>query len=123
MGETERKSLWDAAKSQADSYDKTILWLAGGTLALSAKYVTDNYGSVSPDWTLLLGWLLLAVSVLLLLAALMCSQHACVAEYDRTDSSCRNTWSIIAEVLNWVILAAVSAGIFFVLFYFYRQLG
>jgi hypothetical protein len=123
MGGPDRKPYWDAAKSAADSYDKTILWLAGGTLALSAKYVTDNYGKVTPDWTLITGWSLLAGAVLLLLAALMCSQQACVVEYDRTDDDLENVWSTVAKILNWIILGAVSSGIFFVLYYFYRQLG
>lgn len=123
MARGDRKPYWDAAVSAADSYDKTILWLAGGALALSAKYVTDNLDKVKTDWTLILGWSLLALAVLMLLAALMCSQKACLVEYDREDDDLKNAWRVAGNVLNWLILVAVSSGVFFVLFYFYRQLG
>jgi len=123
MSAGDRKPYWDASKSAADSYDKTILWLTGGALALSAKYVTDNLDTVTTDWTLLVGWALLALSVLMLLAALMCSQFACLVEYDRTDDNLKNRWRTAASALNWLILVAVSGGVFFVLLYFYGQLG
>lgn len=114
-------SYFEAARAASDAYDKTVLWFAGGSIALSAKYVTDNLDRVAVSWSLITGWSLLVLSVVALLAALMCSVLASLFEYARKDEAPKNRWTLAVKALNWFALVAVAAGVFFVLWYFYLQ--
>lgn len=75
----ERKILIEAEKETAQQFDKYVLTLAAGALALSITFINQIAPKPIPSslWVLLLAWSLFSLSILSTLLSLLTSQRAC----------------------------------------------
>ena len=74
----QRKIYLDAEQTQAASYDKWILTLSGGAIAVSLTFVKDIIGPKPPDcsWLLWVGWSALTAALGMGLISIYGSQRA-----------------------------------------------
>lgn len=83
-----RKWLVDAEQKSQESFDKTVLSLSGGALAISLVFVEDVIGTktiVEPEF-LLASWLCWAASSLAMLTSFMFSRKALRRAIEQVDS-------------------------------------
>ena len=117
-----KKQVGEALRSQADQFDKAILTLAAGALALSLTFIKEI--APTPDdltiYLLAWAWGCFIGSVCLTL----CSFHASVCAFRRFDqtlniqhskpdtdpSSLKNHWITVTLVLNFLSLVVFIAG-------------
>jgi len=120
----QEQRYWDLAREAGADADTKLLWLAGGAIALSAKYVTDNYDALTRHWSLIVGWGVLALGIMLTLLSLTACMYSSLREYNRqSDDERSNPWTCAVSIFNGLALLAVSTGIAFVLSYFWFQLS
>ncbi len=89
MAESDYRAHIQEARQEAfASYDKLVVSLAGGFLALSLTFVDSAVGEEEPQWTgLLLGaWVLWISSLLLILGSHLFSQWSLTRILDQIDS-------------------------------------
>jgi hypothetical protein len=70
--------LYDIYAAVQDSYDKTIITLASGSLAVSIAFIKDVLGcrTIELPWLLKIAWIVWGISFTLVLISLMTSQKA-----------------------------------------------
>jgi hypothetical protein len=83
----ERKKLEDIVKESQNGYDRTVLWLAGGAMAVSLSFVGGlaALGPLTAGWLLFLAWLPLVVSLFAMLLSFWASRNAAVAALELAD--------------------------------------
>jgi hypothetical protein len=74
----ERKALFNASLTTAQSFDKSILTLAASALGISLTFIKQIAPNPNPNtlWLLFGAWLLFALSILSTLIAILMSQEA-----------------------------------------------
>jgi len=123
-----RKHLWDALRAGQEQYDKYLLTLSGGGLAISLTLVKDVFGP-TVAWTtvLALSWALFCLSIIATIASFMTSQKSLrrhLANYEEFLTTgmdeklrARNPLETLTTALNYAsgtfFLAAVAATIVF----------
>jgi hypothetical protein len=125
---TEDKSnlqkLWDrsceAEERQSQGYDRAIITLSAGALAISVTYLQDIAPEPVHKWVLGLSWACLGLSLLASLGSMLTSQHAhrrhrqildaLLADKDEGDA---NTWSDVTNGLNWASSLTFALGVIF----------
>ena len=127
----ERRTLIEAEQKGAQQFDKAILTLAGGALAISLTFL-KNIAPHPKDWTitwLALAWIALILSLLSTLCSFLTSQSACRKQidilendffpskenHDENNTSAiwtkrLNLFSIILFVLGIIFLSIFSIG-------------
>ena len=123
-----RKHLWDALRAGQEQYDKYLLTLSGGGLAISLTLVKDVFGPTVAFTTILaLSWALFCLSIIATIASFMTSQKSLrrhLANYEEylatgEDGKLRaqNSLETLTTALNYAsgsfFLAAVAATIVF----------
>lgn len=79
LHDAQRAELLDRQRANSDSFDKAILTLASGTLALSLSFIKDALpASLAPAWTSLLyvSWILLTAAIITTVISYLLSNAA-----------------------------------------------
>jgi len=108
----ERKSLVDAVREGARSFDKTILALASGAFGLSLTFIRQISPNIRPEIVFLLiyAWIGFCISLLSTLISFLTSQSACLkqiktleAEYlnSQSDHDKKDNLKNMASVCTW----------------------
>jgi hypothetical protein len=119
----ERKALVEGEQASADQFDKSILTLAGGALAISLifleKIVPEPKASTLPY--LYCGWTALVVSLCAILASFLTSQHAYRRQRKIVEAvffaepgkepEMVNSWGRWTSVLNWISILVFILGV------------
>ncbi len=84
-----RKNLNDSLYQISDSFDKTIITLAGGALGLSITFIHEIAPHPDPTTlpTLTTAWAFLVAALLSILLSLLTSQRAKVKEIEEVDNA------------------------------------
>jgi hypothetical protein len=110
-----REHLVDARQKAQGDFDKTMVLLAGGALALSLTFVHDIVGAHKPraPWILMIGWVALVLSLLAILASFCASRFALEQAIRAHDNACDRPhlgcMVFVTEALN------VLSGAFFMM--------
>ncbi|MGC2423799.1 MAG: hypothetical protein WA666_05535 [Nitrospirota bacterium] len=116
----ERKSLIEANKNTAQQFDKAVLTLAAGALALSLTFI-EKIAPAPVKWTLwflAFSWIAFVISILSTLISFLTSQTACTRQIeiieneDETTSNSegsQNKYALYTKRLN------ISSIIFFII--------
>lgn len=106
----------DAQKSQ-ESYDKAVLTLSGGALALTFTFIKDLIvpGHIRHIYFLLTSWIMWSISILVILFSFLCSYYAigyAISQIDKGETNYN-------KLTNWLnkstILLNIIGGLLFVL--------
>ena len=122
----ERKLLIQAKKEGSQQFDKAILTLAAGALAISITFINQIAPHPKPETICYLawGWVAFGISLISTLASFFTSQEACrkqiaILEYELLDkkesesNKPRNNWAKWTKCLNIVSILAFVIGVFF----------
>ena len=117
----ERGSLIEAARLGAQQFDKAVLTLAAGALAISITFLDKICPQPEKGTIFILcsSWACFILSMLSTLFSFLVSQKACFKQIDilekrQQDSSQeapRNGWASMTWVLNWCSILLFAAGI------------
>ncbi len=124
----DRKSLVNALREQARSFDRYILTLAGGTFGLSLVFVNQIVPSPQSATIgyLVTAWASFAASILLTLVSFLFGQEACykqietldkllVKELERSKEFPFNVFGTITKSLNWLSMLMFIVGVSFLI--------
>jgi len=118
----ERRALIEAEKSSSQQFDKAILTLAAGALAISLTFI-QHIVPHPKNWTvyfLSFSWLTFIISILSTLCSFLTSQSACsrqreILEKEFFSSSENedhmNTMAIWTKGLNWLSISSFILGV------------
>src|SRR5262245_53574390 len=111
-----RAWLRDAYERTSTSYDKAVMTLAGGALAISLTFIHNVAPKFQHKGYLGLSWAALAASLLLIFSSFWVSQRSLLSDMAKMDSDDpgvgepgEGPWKVATEVVN------VAAGLAFVL--------
>lgn len=119
----ERKALVEGEQASADQFDKTILTLSGGALAISLVFL-EKIAPKPKQETLLylyLAWGALVCSLCAILSSFLTSQHAyrrqrkvlenaLFAELGQQPDT-TNCWASLTRILNWLSILVFVFGV------------
>ena len=116
----ERKTLEKALLDQSGSFDKWVLTLASGALALSLTFIEKIVPH--PDTNtinfLIGAWSCFGSSILLTLISFLFSQKACLKNIEiiekllkKDESPVSNSFTIMTDILNWFSMVAFLTGV------------
>lgn len=125
-----RQSLIEAEKKGQDSFDKTVLSLAGGALGISFLFIKDVIGEnpINHPVLLLLAWLCWAASTLAVLSSFFTSNLAlrrAVQQCDNGTIDCEppgGFYSKLTRMFNVSGIVFLIAGILFMATFVYQNL-
>ncbi len=80
-----RQWLYQTHHTASRDYDKALMMIAGGGLGVSIAFIRDVGPHPNMKWLLGAGWLLLALSLLVILIAFVTSQKALLREIGDLD--------------------------------------
>jgi hypothetical protein len=126
--EHDRHHLLVARLQAQASWDKTVLWLSAGTVALSITFV-NSCTSAQLRLKFLLGcaWFLLAVSLILILFSFASARKAydrAIRQHDALEvGTPGGIWSYGTDALNVLGTLACVIGISLVLLFSFLNLG
>ncbi len=116
----ERRLLVSAEKETAQQFDKSILTLAGGALALSITFIDKiaPHPKESSIFFLVAAWGLFCLSLLITLISFLTSQAACRSQRNILDNEMLgketgriNKLALLTNTLNYVSISAFIFGI------------
>jgi uncharacterized BrkB/YihY/UPF0761 family membrane protein len=113
-----REWLVTAYESASQSFDKAVMTLAGGALGISLAFIHDV--APKPEHKAILGvaWSLLALSLLLILASFLTSQHAILDMMRQIDEKAEKIAQGKATVrLNTLAAASFVLGVVFLVIF------
>ena len=102
--------LRDALHQESQGYDRAVLAVSTGALALSIAFVGDIAPHPSARWLLALAWLALASSVATVIGSMLASQHAIRAEYARETEGPESLAGRMTGALNILSGIALALG-------------
>jgi uncharacterized membrane protein YhaH (DUF805 family) len=120
----ERKSLVSALLDQSSSYDKWILTLASGALALSLTFIEKiaPHPQTQTIYYLVGAWSSFGLSMLMTLLSFLFSQKACLKNIEiiekrlnNNNSPTSNNFTILTNILNWLSMAFFLVGVAFLI--------
>ena len=122
----ERKLLIDAEREGARTFDKAILTLSAGALALSITFLEKivRVDQTTIWWGLIASWIAFGGSILLILFSFLTSQWACRRQIEILDeelindagqrkSKTNNNWTTATTVLNIASILSFTVGVTF----------
>ena len=134
-----RQHLVLADQKAIEDFDKTIITLASGALAVSLAFMKDIVGADPVHWRICLqiAWLLLTLSLGLVLISFWCSHKALRRALADFDADCsddplfgkkvvvdkRNAWAVATQRLNVIGMTCLILGIGFMLTFASVNLG
>lgn len=83
--QAERAQLVEAHHIASRDFDRAVITLAGGALALSVTFIHDIAARPAARWELLTAWLSLGLSLLLIVASFVTSQQGLLRRIGRID--------------------------------------
>lgn len=122
----ERKILIDAERDTAQQFDKAILTLAAGALALSITFINQIAPEPEPNSIcyLITAWSLFALSILSTLISFLSSQAACRQSRDVLDqqisgitSSKKTSAHTVTNILNYFSIGSFILGVIFLVIF------
>lgn len=116
-----RNQLLKAAHSSSEAYDKAVVTLSGGALALSLAFMKDIVREPRADtkYLLVAAWISFAVSIALILLSLLTSKWALNKAVQQVDSGkiynqrAGGKFSAITEALNVLAGLGFLSGVGF----------
>ena len=121
----ERNALEEARYKTSENYDKALLTLAGGALAISMTFITDIAKTPVSKGYLITAWLFFGMSIVFHLV----NHRLCIQAHDKTIEELdkeleanftgekytgkRNGWAVVTEVFNYINLSLFLIGIVF----------
>lgn len=117
----ERNQLVVSERETAHQFDKAVLTLAAGALALSIAFIEKVAPTPSPCSTYFLigAWILFCLSILSTLMSFLTSQAACRQQRDILDSDIKggsgcnsNAAATLTLILNYVSITFFIIGVF-----------
>ena len=130
----ERKLLVDAEREGARTFDKAILTLAAGALALSITFLEKvvPVAQATTLWSLTSSWVAFGFSIFLILFSFLTSQWACVRQRAILDKqwlnnsdgrkSERNNWTTATTLLNVGSILLFATGVVFFCYFSFANL-
>ena len=134
----EREGLENARFRVAESFDKAILTLSGGALALSMTFVTDIASNPTRKGCLVLAWVFFGMSLVVLLLNMYFCQIAYEKEREKLDAEQdkkagldineeenddnRNIWGTITRIGNCTALALFAIGVIVLSVFIYTNM-
>ena len=115
----ERRLLIEAEQKGAQQFDKAILTLAGGALAISITFIKNiaPYPKVETIYLLKGAWFAFILSLLSTLCSFLTSQSACRKQRDIIESeeshNEKNKYASCTKWLNIISIISFIFGIFF----------
>lgn len=122
----ERKQLIDAERETAQQFDKAILTLAAGALALSITFITQiaPHPKSQSIYFLIVAWILFSFSILSTLISFLISQAACRRQREILDQDIsekehkiKNNAADWTNRLNYLSIAFFILGIVFLIIF------
>lgn len=122
----ERKQSIDAERETAQQFDKAILTLAAGALALSITFINQiaPHPKSQSKWFLIMAWTLFCLSLLSTLISFLTSQVACRRQREILDQDIlakndvnKNGAAIWTNRLNYLSIAFFIFGIIFLIIF------
>jgi hypothetical protein len=119
----ERKRLTALHEKATDSFDRAVMTLSGGALGISLAFIHDVAPHPRHVWVLGIGWILFAVSLLLILGSFLTSERAIVRMVTAMDAGesaiARGRWT---DYLNWASAGAFILGVAFLVLFAWSNL-
>ncbi len=121
-----RQHLVEAGQKASSAYDKAVMTLAGGALAVSFAFVRDVVGgspAAGTTWRLGAGWLSLAFSLVAILSSMLTSQWALRRAIEQVDAKRIHgeepgAWySTVTSALNLAAGLGLILGVGFLLWF------
>ncbi len=121
----ERNALEDARYKTADNYDKAILTLTGGALAISMTFIADIAKVPTNKFFLISAWFFFGVSLITHLInyrICMFAHNRALKELDKEQElkfnneeyiASKDIWPTVTELLNYANLVLFLIGIIF----------
>jgi hypothetical protein len=81
----ERQRLTNLHEKATDAFDRAIMTLSGGALAISIAFIHDVARTPEHTWVVGCAWLCFALSLLLILLSFLASERAVVTMIDQLD--------------------------------------
>jgi len=121
----ERKQLVEAERKTAQQFDKAILTLAAGALALSITFINHIAPHPKPNsiYFLIIAWISFSLSMLSTLISFLTSQAACRKQRDIIDKSVldkndsKNKAASWTNWLNYFSIGFFIAGVIFLIIF------
>ena len=124
-----REHLVSAGQKAIETYDRTLLTLSGGALALSLAFIRDIAPApVSRPKFLLWAWVLWVVALLITVGSFYISHLALTKAMAQVDDetiherSQGGRWTTVVKVLNPVAGLAFMAGVVLIVCFAYANL-
>lgn len=116
----ERESLVDSEREGAKSFDKFVLTLSAGAIALSLTFINQIASEIFPwtIWFLVTAWGSLVLSMLSTMLSLLTSQASCRKQRDILDDLYKNKHNNVEQgnILSiWTNRLNITSMIFFIL--------
>lgn len=120
-----RQHLVEAQQKSLESFDKTILSLSGGALAISLVFVHDiiGDGEMSGACLLFIAWVCWIVSMVSTLSSFLFSHHALRKAIDQVDAGAIHTdkrggrFNLATHVANVLSLIAFVIGVILIVIF------
>jgi hypothetical protein len=104
MADSYREVLVEAHRRSSEAYDKAVMTLSGGALAISLTFIHDVAPQPKHKGWIAWSWGLLALSLLLILVSFVASQYAIGRQIREVDR---------LRVLQWNLAGRMTAGLNF----------
>lgn len=114
----ERRSLVDAEREAAQSFDKFMVTLSAGAFGLSITFVRELIDNPQSLWLLRSAWGAFGLSLCAILASFLLSQSAIrrqrtildEIEQGQEDARDKNVPATITNLLNWISIVLFVCG-------------
>ncbi|NOY28740.1 MAG: hypothetical protein GXP28_00770 [Planctomycetes bacterium] len=125
-----RKLLLETAQSRADLFDKSLIAIATGTMALSVTFIRFIAPAPVSIWLLFASWGAFTLSLLLTMLTLQLTQHGIDHELESLDkdlrgedSAANNPFSKVTTILSWASFAVLLIGLWCFAFFALANVG
>jgi len=118
----ERKRLTDLHEKATDAFDRAIMTLSGGALAISIAFIHDVAHHPRHKVYLGLAWICFAASLLLILLSFLTSERAVVRMVAQVDAEATEVpRGKITDWLNWGSAATFILGVVFLVLFAWKN--
>jgi len=127
----ERNSLVEAIKSSSNQFDKAILTLVAGALALSLTFVDKISPTPISTEYILTAWILFSLSLLFTLISFLTSRLACEKQIENLESEyfdgiesnkLKNPFGVTTSILNYASILLFLLGVVFLILFCWENL-